>query len=286
MTSSYFLVDSGKGRKLEQFGPFLISRPCSQAVWEQSLTDEKWHAADAIFQREGDTKWKFHRSHASNPWTVECEGVKFKIAPTDFGHLGLFPEQRPFWHWIQKRISETKEKRSEPIQVLNLFAYSGGATLAAAKAGAHVCHLDASKGMVDWARENAALNKLEDAPIRWIVDDVRKFLQRELRREKRYDGIILDPPSFGRGSKGEVFKIEDHVIELLKQCRSLLTEKPLFILFSCHTPGFTPVAMHHLLTQLMQGKGGKIDSGEMLLTGSKEVFPIPSGTYARWDHGA
>lgn len=282
MQTSYQLIDSGNGRKLERFGPYLLARPSSQAVWAPQLPEQEWAKADAVFMREGDVKWNYRNQKMNLSWTLETEGITFKIEPTDFGHLGIFPEQRPFWHWILQTIAAAKQKRSAPLQVLNLFAYSGGSTLAAAKAGAHVCHLDASKGMVTWARENAALNRLEGAPIRWIVDDVSKFLTRELRRERRYDAIILDPPSFGRGSQGEVFKIEEHLTGILKQCRSLLSDHPLFILFSCHTPGFSPIVMHHLLTQTMQGCGGNIDMGEMVLTGSEGVFPLPSGTYARW----
>lgn len=279
---TYTLLDSGNGRKLERFGPYVLSRPCSQAVWLPKLPDSIWNKADAIFVREGDTKWNFLRKDIPPVWHIETSGVKFKISPTDFGHLGIFPEQKEFWQWIQTTIQQAKQKRSEPINVLNLFAYSGGSTLAPAKAGAHVCHLDASKGMVAWARENAALNNLETAPIRWIVDDVGKFLQRELRRGKRYDAIILDPPSFGRGSQGEIFKIEEHLPIILKHCRALLSDHPLFILFSCHTPGFTPVTMKHLLMQMMEGTHGTIDQGEMVLTGAENVLPVPSGTYARW----
>lgn len=279
---SYALLDSGAGRKLERFGRFVLSRPCSQAVWTPQLSEAEWKRADAVFMREGDTKWTFPSRSIAETWHVEVSGIRFKISPTDFGHLGIFPEQEDFWSWIQTTIQEAKQKRKEEIHVLNLFAYSGGSTLAAAKAGAHVCHLDASKGMVTWARENAALNHLEAAPVRWIVEDVGKFLLREVRRGRRYDAIILDPPSFGRGSQGEVFKIEEHLLEILKQCRALLSDRPLFILFSCHTPGFTPLVMRHLLAQMMTGLGGVIDEGEMYLAGAKEVLPLPSGTYARW----
>jgi 23S rRNA (cytosine1962-C5)-methyltransferase len=278
---TYTLIDSGKGRKLERFGEYLLSRPCSQAVWEPQLQEKEWKQAHAVFLREGDTKWIYNAS-VSDAWKINVSGINFKIAPTDFGHLGIFPEQRDFWDWIQSTIEQEKSRRKEPIQVLNLFAYSGGSTLAAAKAGAQVCHLDASKGMVAWARENAALNKLEQAPIRWIIDDASKFLGRELRRGKRYDAIILDPPSFGRGSKGEVFKIEEDLSNILKHCRDLLSENPLFVLFSCHTPGFTPIVMRHLLSQTMQGLPGTIDEGEMLLKGDSGVLPVPSGTYSRW----
>lgn len=188
----YSLVDSGQGRKLERFGPYLLARPSLQAVWQPLLSEAEWQKADAVFTRDPENRWTHKRSLPAS-WTVKVADIQFKIAPTDFGHLGIFPEQADFWQWMQKVIREAKANGREKVEVLNLFAYSGGSTLAAAVAGAHVCHLDASKGMVDWARENAALNQLESAPIRWIVDDVQKFLQRELRRERRYDAIILDP---------------------------------------------------------------------------------------------
>lgn len=280
-SKSYSLLDSGKGRKLEQFGPYILSRPCSQAIWKTQLPESEWQKADAIYVREEDKKWT-KSQNLPEKWSVNAADIHFKIDPTDFGHLGIFPEQIPFWQWIQTTIETQKQHRGNPIQILNLFAYSGGSTLAAAKAGAQVCHLDASKGMVAWARENAVLNGLDGAPIRWIVDDVNKFLLRELKRGRKYDGIILDPPTFGRGSQGELFKIEDDINALLRQCRELLSEDPLFILFSCHTPGFTPLAMEHLLCQTMEGLGGHIDKGEMVLTGREGVFAVPSGTYARW----
>ncbi|WP_075883886.1 class I SAM-dependent methyltransferase [Candidatus Protochlamydia sp. W-9] len=276
---SYALIDSGNGRKLEQFGPYVLSRPCSQAVWKPQLSLAKWNEAQASFSRELENKWT-NLPNIPEVWHIEVAGVVFKISATDFGHLGIFPEQKSFWDWIQKILRPYASKKEKP-RILNLFAYSGGSTLAAAKAGAAVCHLDASKGMVTWARENAALNHLEHAPIRWIVEDVKKFLARELKRGSRYEGIILDPPSFGRGSKGELFKIEDEVTQLLQSCRDLLSERPLFVMFSCHTPGFSPVVMHHLLSQAMQGVKGKIEFGEMLLEGP-DSLKLPSGTYAKW----
>lgn len=276
----YSLIDSGDGKKLEQFGPYLLARPCSQAVWKPQKSIEIWNQAHATFSRENENKWTFHETFPDE-WKIKVADIYFKLSSTDFGHLGIFPEQKPFWEWIQSALSHIVTPKFQP-RVLNLFAYSGGSTLAAAKGGASVCHLDASKGMVAWARENAALNKLENAPIRWIVDDVHKFLARELRRGSRYEGIILDPPSFGRGSKGEMFKIEESIVPLLKDCRSLLSEKPLFLLFSCHTPGFSPLVMNHLLEQTMAGLKGKITVGEMALAGETDVFSVPSGTYAKW----
>lgn len=279
--NTYNLIDSGHGRKLERFGDFIIDRPCSQAVWKPLLSENEWQNCNVFFTREGENTWK-KKGQIPEHWSIEVSGIKFKLSPTDFGHLGIFPEQRPFWKWIQDIVADAKEKRNTPPAILNLFAYSGGSTLSAAKAGGQVCHLDASKGMVAWARENAALNELDKAPIRWIVDDVSKFLKRELRRGNRYDGIILDPPSFGRGSGGEMFKIEEHLEDILKDCRELLTPNPLFLLLSCHTPGYTPIAMRHLMEQTTKGLKGTIDQGEMTLTGESGVLPLPSGTFARW----
>ena len=273
MTNQYALIDSGDGLKLERFGPYVLIRPCSQAVWAPQYPEE-WKGAHASFSRDPENRWTFHQP-LPKQWQIEVANIQFNIAPTDFGHLGIFPEQKEFWEWMLRHGSNQR--------VLNLFAYSGGSTLAAAKGGAAVCHLDASKGMVAWARENAALNKLEKAPIRWIVDDVKKFLARELRRESFYEGIVLDPPTFGRGTKGELFKIEEEIIPLLQDCRRLLSDKPRFIFFSCHTPGFSPLVMQHLMSQMMEGLGGKIEVGEMILEHSqKGGFSVPSGTFARW----
>lgn len=205
---------------------------------------------------------------------MHTAGVSFKLSLTDFGHLGIFPEQKKQWEWIQEH--------SKGLKVLNLFAYSGGVTLAAAKGGASVCHLDASKGMVAWARENARLNGLEQAPIRWIVEDVTKFLKRELKRGSSYDAIILDPPTFGRGSQGEVFKIEEDLFPLLELCFSLLSPAPKFMLLSCHTPGMTPLILEHLLEPLVLKFGGVVEKGEMALEGKQGVKPLPSGGFARW----
>lgn len=279
--TSYTLVDSGNGRKLERFGPYLLSRPCSQAVWRPQLSDKEWDKADATFSREQENKWT-HQHSLPSRWHIEAAGLMFNISLTDFGHLGIFPEQQPFWEWIQMIVKAHAAPAFKP-KILNLFAYSGGSTLAAAKGGAAVCHLDASKGMVAWARENAVLNSLEQAPIRWIVEDVKKFLAREQKRGSRYEGIILDPPSFGRGAKGEIFKIDDEIVNLLQDCRTLLSDRPLFMLFSCHTPGFSPLVMQHLMTQAMQGLKGSLEVGEMVLSGQNHVLDIPSGTYAKWE---
>jgi len=280
---NYSLIDSGDGSKLESFGGIELVRPCAAAAWRPTLARKRWEAAVATFWRDPDNQWT-GRNRLPTVWEVEEAGLRLRLQATDFGHLGIFPEQRPFWEWIQATLQQKKGEREE-ISVLNLFAYSGGSTLAAAKGGASVCHVDASQGMVEWARENAAINKLDKAPIRWIVDDVTKFLTREERRGRRYDAIILDPPTFGRGKNGELFKIEEDLPELLQQCRRLLSEKALFILLSCHTPGYSPTVLRHLLSQTVEGLGGGIDDGEMLLTGGEGVLDVPSGTFARWING-
>ena len=276
MKEKYLLLDSGDQQKLEQFGEYVLVRPCSQALWRPALSKTEWDSADAFFSRDGGNSWKFKKK-LPDFWFSEVEGVRFKISLTDFGHLGVFPEHSLLW----KSMKEAIRSGGKSPQILNLFAYSGGASLAAAQAGARVCHLDASKGMVAWARENAAHNQLKDAPIRWIVDDAVKFLKREINRGTRYAGIILDPPSFGRGSKGEVFKIERDIPELLELCRELLSEEPLFLYFTTHTPGMTPIVMGHLMQQTMKNHRGRMEVGEMILP-SERGNAIPSGSYVKW----
>lgn len=272
----YQLIDSGEGQKLERFGPYVLSRPVLHAVWKKEHP-EKWENIDGAFSRDRENRWTFF-TQVPPSWMASCGGVKMKIAPTDFGHLGIFPEQIAEWHWMQTIIKKRKAEQKK-VRVLNLFAYSGGATMACSRAGAELCHLDASKGMVQWARENAIINNLKDAPIRWIIEDVQRFVQREIKRNSRYEGIILDPPSFGRGAKGEVFKIENEIVRLLSSVRELLSQEPLFILFSCHTPGFSPQVLLNLLSQSTKGLKGTIEQGEMLIP---STMPLPSGAFAKW----
>ncbi|MGI5870237.1 MAG: class I SAM-dependent methyltransferase [Kiritimatiellia bacterium] len=275
----YALLDSGCGRKLERFGEVVLSRPSAQAIWKPSLPERAWREADAAFDREEGNHWE-GRSRLPDHWTIEETGIRFHLAVTDFGHLGIFPEQRAQWRWIHDTVGAACAKRRESCTVLNLFAYSGGSTMAAALAGASVCHLDASRGMVQWASDNAALNGI--STVRWIVDDAHKFLAREVRRKRRYDAIILDPPTFGRGEGGEMYKIERDLPETLALCRTLLTDTPLFVLLSAHTPGLSPQVGGNLLSQALDGFAGEIETGEMLLTGGEGVLPLPSGTFARW----
>ncbi|MEN8662414.1 MAG: class I SAM-dependent methyltransferase [Lentimonas sp.] len=276
--NEYTLLDSGHGRKLERFGTITLDRPCAQAVWNPARP-QIWKQADASFTRKDGLQWK-GRDSLPDVWHARVNGIKMKLSTTDFGHLGVFPETREMWDWITKTLATEAPSRKEPLKFLNLFAYSGGATLAGAKGGAHCCHVDASKGMVQWARQNAELNNLTDHPIRWIVDDCNKFLQREIKRGNRYDGILLDPPSFGRGKGGELYKIEQALLDTLKLVKGVLSDRPSFVYLTSHTPGFSPIVLNNLLRQLIPG--GKVENGEMLLTGEAEAFPVPSGTWARW----
>ncbi len=276
--NEYELLDSGHGAKLERFGKVVLARPCAQAIWEPQKP-ALWDQANASFDRVDGLNWK-GREALPPQWNVTLNGIRMKLSTTDFGHLGVFPETRSLWDWITRTLIDQAAHQKRVLSVLNLFAYSGGATLAAAKAGAQVCHLDASKGMVDWARENAALNGLQEAPIRWIVDDVLKFLSREVTRGRKYDAIILDPPSFGRGAKGELYKIEKDLMTTLQGCKAVLSESPSFVLLTSHTPGLSPLVLNNLLSQLLGP--GKLECGEMLLTGAPDVFVLPNGNWARW----
>ena len=274
----YSLVDSGNGRKLERFGPVTLARPCAQAVWKPSLPPETWRAADASFDREEGNRWS-GRGRLPDHWTIRVDGTLFHLATTDFGHLGIFPEQRAQWRWLRETCAAAAARGRAP-EVLNLFAYSGGSSLACARAGARVTHLDASRGMVDWAAENAKSNGL--STIRWIVDDAHKFLRREARRGRRYDGIVLDPPSFGRGSNGETYVIERDLVETLALCSAVLAPDPLFVLLSAHTPGCSPQVLENVLLQAFDATPADVSSGEMLLEGAPGVFPLPSGNWARF----
>ena len=275
MNDDYELIDSGDGRKLERFGRYLLARPCSQAMWRPTLSDADWNRADASFDREDGNRWH-GRSNLPKEWQITTAGIRFKLGGTDFGHLGIFPEQRAQWQWIRETVAMAVRRGAQP-KVLNLFAYSGGSTMAAGLGGAEACHLDASKGMVEWARENARLNGLADRPIRWIVDDAHKFMRREIRRGRTYDAIILDPPTFGRGAGGEMYKIERDLKDTLGLVKELLSPKPLFVLFSSHTPGLSQIVAENILAQLFPS--ARLESGEMLLEGKS--LPCPSGIFCR-----
>jgi len=275
MHNEYELLDSGDGRKLERFGDVVLSRPCGQAVWEKQAP-ELWAQASASFDRE--SRWLTHgAAELPSSWVVTINDLAMRLSVTPAGHLGVFPETRGLWDWITDTLTVSDGPKAS---VLNLFAHSGGATLAAARAGCSVCHVDSSKSMVTRARENAALNQLDSAPIRWIVEDVSKFLDREISRGRRYDAIMLDPPSFGHGIKGEQYRIDKDLAATLEQCRELLTSEPAFVLLTSHTRGVTNVQLESLMTEVL-GRG-QVTSGDMALTGASDLRVVSDGIWVRW----
>jgi 23S rRNA (cytosine1962-C5)-methyltransferase len=281
--TDYQLLDSGNMQKLERVGPYLLVRPAPQAIWSPRLPDSEWVKADGHYHRtsEGGGNWTW-RSKVKREFDVLFNTLSFEVHLTNFGHMGLFPEQADNWDWLRERIrTRMAATNNRNLYVLNLFAYTGGSTLASSQAGAHVVHVDAAKNVVDWARKNAQRCALDERPIRWLVEDALKFVKREVRRGTKYEGIILDPPSFGRGPQGEVFKIEKDLLPLLEECRQLLSHNALFLLYSCHTPGFTPITMENQLLEIAPTRSGTVESGEMVIPG-KDGRMLPSGTWARW----
>ena len=267
---TYELIDSGDFRKLEMVGNQCMIRPCPQAVWEPRLSKSEWQQARDTYLRSSKGGGKWAQNSLPEKWDINFGGFDLVIKPTNFGHLGIFAEQIDNWNWLT-------EICKEGMQTMNLFAYTGGSTLAMRRGGASPTHVDAAKGIVDWARENGEINKLDG--IRWIVDDATKFLEREIRREKTYDGIVLDPPSFGRGSKKEIWKIEEHLVPLLKLCKELMPS-PKFLLLSCHSPHYTPIALENLVVSLW-GNKVKMESFEMSIPETSSKRAIPSGSCVR-----
>lgn len=281
--NEYALLDSGNMQKLERIGPYTLVRPAPQAIWRQRLPAEEWQKADGVYTRttEGDGQWTW-RQKVTRDFEILFNNLVFQVKLTNFGHMGLFPEQVENWEWLRQKIRRRMQRTNDRnLYVLNLFAYTGGSTMAASQGGAHLVHLDAAKGVVDWARKNTQLSRLHERPIRWLVDDALKFVRREERRGNSYQGIILDPPSFGRGPQGEVFKIEDDLVPMLEACKSILAKDALFVLYSCHTPGFTPITLQNQLDDMVGEREGKLQCGEMTIPDSSGRL-LPSGTYARW----
>lgn len=277
--NTYQLLDSGGFRKLEQVGPFRFVRPSPQAVWKPRRPESEWKQADAEYVRfsGGQGEWRVRNKKLPEHWHITVSGIPFVMRLTDFGHLGIFPEQGPNWISLQSIVRKGAQAGKD-FNVLNLFAYTGGSTLAAAVAGAKCVHVDASKTSVAWARENADRTG-QELPVRWIVEDVRKFVSREVRRGSKYQGIILDPPSFGRGAKGEVWKIEEHMVELLSELRQILADDYRFVLLSSHSDGYTPVALRNLLSDMVADeKGVHYEFGEMLVS-EEAGRELPSGSY-------
>ena len=278
----YELLDASDGERLERWGKYVLRRPDPQIIWKKAAQHKAWNKADAIYKRSASGGGGWAKNALPQEWNIKYEslGLTFKLKPMGFKHTGLFPEQAANWEWF----SELIKNANRPIKVLNLFAYTGGATIAAAKAGASVVHVDAAKGMVAQAKENAALSGLADAPIRYIVDDCKKFVEREIRRGNKYDAIIMDPPSYGRGPSGEVWKIEDSVDELITLTASILSNDPLFFLVNSYTTGLSPAAMQYILgVKVLARYGGRLESGELGLKVTSTSLAIPCGSSARWE---
>ena len=275
----YELLDCSGGERLERWGNVVLIRPDPQVIWNTPKEHPLWHRADARYVRskEGGGHWECRRQ-LPEAWNINYKDLQFKISPTGFKHTGLFPEQAVNWDMMREKI--TGAGRS--VKVLNLFAYTGGATLAAASAGASVCHVDAAKGMVHWARENAELSSLAERPIRWIVDDCAKFVEREIRRGNTYDAIIMDPPSYGRGPGGEVWKLEDQIYDLVKLCTGVLSDEPLFFLLNSYTTGLSASAMAYVLGVNMQKFGGGVSAEEIGLPVTASGMVLPCGSSANW----
>ncbi len=283
----YALLDSGDGLKLERFGKYIFVRPESQAMWKRALKENEWRNVDAVFVPTGEESgghWDFKKK-VDEQWTlryplpISDKSLSFKVMTTPGRHLGVFPEVAAHWDWFSELISRSKRE----INVLNLFGYTGLASLAAAAAGAKVTHVDASKKSVGWARENQALSGLTDAPIRWIVDDASKFVQREARRGVKYDGIILDPPKFGRGPKGEVWEVYKSLPDLLSACRECLSSNPLFVATTVYAVRASAIHVAQAMEDMMKGFGGKIDSGELVTREQSAGRFLSQAVYARWE---
>lgn len=275
----YEVIDTSCGEKLERWGKYILLRPDPQVIWKTEKTVPEWNHLNGHYHRssKGGGEWEFFK--LPEEWTISYRELNFRLKPFSFKHTGLFPEQAVNWDWCSERIREA----GRPVKVLNLFAYTGGATLAAASAGASVTHVDASKGMVTWAKENAAASHLEDAPVRWLVDDCVKFVEREIRRGNKYDGIIMDPPSYGRGPKGEIWKIEESIYPFVELASQLLSDDALFFLINSYTTGLQPAVLSYMLSTVIQKKrGGEVQSSEIGLPVSSNGLVLPCGATGRW----
>ncbi len=275
----YEVIDTSGGEKLERWGNYILVRPDPQVIWDTPKIDNRWNYMNGHYHRssKGGGEWEFF--HLPQEWSIRYRDLTFRLKPFSFKHTGLFPEQAVNWDWVSSIIKAA----GRPVKILNLFAYTGGATLAAAKAGASVTHVDASKGMVTWAKENAVCSGLADAPIRWLVDDCVKFVERELRRGNTYDGIIMDPPSYGRGPKGEIWKMEESIFPFIELASGLLAKDALFFLINSYTTGLQPAVLTYMMqTTLVTKLGGHAESSEIGLPVSSNGLVLPCGASGRW----
>ncbi len=276
----YEILDMANGEKLERWNNIYLIRPDPQIIWREKSYPEKWKQANARYNRSstGGGNWQKYKK-IPEAWQVKYKNLIFNIKPMGFKHTGLFPEQAVNWDWMIEKIKNAGRE----IKVLNLFAYTGGATVACSYAGASVCHVDSSKGMVAWAKENVASSGLENRPIRYIVDDVTKFVQREIRRGNKYDAIIMDPPSYGRGKNGEVWQFENNIADLVELCRKVLSEKPLFFLINSYTTGISSKVLENILILKLNMKHGKLSAGEIGLPMKDSKLVLPCGIFGRWE---
>ena len=277
----YEILDMANGEKLERWGNIILIRPDPQIIWKEKSFPEKWKNANAKYNRSntGGGNWNFIKPLPKS-WQIKYKDLTFNIKPMGFKHTGIFPEQAVNWDWMMSKIKNS----ARDIKVLNLFAYTGGASVACLKAGASVCHVDSSKGMCEWAKENVASSGLRDKPIRFLVDDVVKFVNREIRRGNKYDAIIMDPPSYGRGTNGEVWKFEDNIADLVKLCMNVLSDKPLFFLINSYTTGISSQVLENLLRMNIPKKAkGKFSHGELGLPMTNSKMILPCGIYGRWE---
>ena len=277
--NDYQILDMANGEKLEKWNNITLVRPDPQIIWKQKTYPEKWKRADAKYSRSntGGGAWNYNKKLPS-AWQVKYKDLVFNIKPMGFKHTGLFPEQAVNWDWMINKIKSANKE----IKVLNLFAYTGGATVACLSAGASVCHVDSSKGMVSWAKENVTSSGLQDRKVRYIVDDVVKFVNREIRRGNKYDAIIMDPPSYGRGTNGEVWKFEDNIYDLVELCSKVLTDKPLFFLINSYTTGISSMVLENILKLNIHAKG-KFSNGEIGIPMQNSNLVLPCGIYGRWE---
>ena len=283
----YEVIDCSKGEKLERWGDYLLVRPDPQVIWDTPKKEKGWRKMNGHYHRssKGGGEWEFFQ--LPKEWTIQYslpinKKLTFHLKPFSFKHTGLFPEQAANWNWFSQLIADAVSKGRQ-VKVLNLFAYTGGATLAAAAAGASVTHVDASKGMVTWAKENAISSGLKDAPIRWLVDDCVKFVEREIRRGNHYDAIIMDPPSYGRGPKGEIWKIEESVYPLIQLCSQILTDNPLFFLINSYTPGLQPAVLSYMISTVLGTANGTVTASEIGLPVSSNGLVLPCGASGRYE---
>ncbi len=285
-SKEYELLDSGLEEKLERYGSAILARPDPQALWKKHLPEEVWVNADASYTRDGSEEqgrqgvWKTKKD-LPKEWPIEIGGLTMLIRPTSFKHTGLFPEQAPNWEWLRKTI-EAAHAKGKKTSVLNLFGYTGGATIAAAQAGAEVCHVDASKSAVAWAKENAQLSGVGEKPIRWIIEDALTFVEREIKRGRTYDIILMDPPAFGHGPKDELWKFEEHFLALIKLCEQLLSEAPSAVLINGYAAGYSASAFAYNLAPFAEKYGGNLEYGELTIEESAGKRLLPCGIFARW----